>query len=151
MNYKNIIFDICGVLFDFNPHYHQSSSENLFVPIKEGIELLEACAHQAQQTGRRLFICSNIQDPHLEVLMKDYPDTLDLFKAVVTPSSAQAKKPSPEIFKYLMDRHDIMPHESIFIDDQLSNVEAAQAAGMIGIHAVDLGQVRDELLKLGIM
>ena len=136
-----------GVLFEPTG----AQEEKLFIPHKEGIEVLNACIKQAEIKGHSLYICSNLQMPDLEILKQDYPDIMGVFKGIVTPSTALAKKPHPQIFKYLIDTYQLIPHESIFIDDQESNIIGAQDAGMIGIHAQDFGYVTRELQRLGVL
>jgi HAD superfamily hydrolase (TIGR01509 family) len=43
-------------------------------------------------------------------------------------------KPDAEIYKILVDRYDLNPEETLFIDDRKSNIEAAQNAGICGYH-----------------
>ncbi len=151
MRRRNIIFDVTGVLFNYNPAQEAHPDEKLFVPLEEGIALLKECAQKAKEKGHTLFICTNLHMTYLEILKQEYPEALGLFKAMVTPSTAMAKKPNPQIFQYLLDRYHLVPQDSVFIDDQESNIDAAKDAGMVGIHAQDFSYVRSELKRLGIL
>lgn len=145
MKRNNIIFDITGVLFD------HGTQEKLFVPRQEGIEVLKECMVSAESRGHTLYICTNMHIPYMEILQQEYPDIMGAFKGIVTPSTALAKKPSPKIFEYLLSRFHLEPRDSVFIDDQEANIMAAQAAGMIGIHAQDFTHVRNELMRIGVL
>ncbi len=59
-------------------------------------------------------------------------------------------KPQPEIYDLLMERYGLVPEECVFMDDTLVNVEAAQKAGIHGIHFRDKEQAEKELHDLGV-
>lgn len=44
------------------------------------------------------------------------------------------RKPQPEAFQYVLDRWNKKPQETLFVDDQEKNVEAAQKMGMQVVH-----------------
>lgn len=141
----NIVFDLGGVLFEYDVQ-RGTVDKPAIVPIKSGIALLKECA---QEVGHPLFVCTNWST--IDPFMKEYPEITGLFKGIVTSGAAQAKKPSPQIYQYLLSRYELVAHHTIFIDDTACNIDAAQDAGMIGIHAYDLTYVRNELIRLGIL
>ena len=59
-------------------------------------------------------------------------------------------KPDPAIYHLLMERYDLNPEESIFIDDTLQNVEAARKLGIHGIEFHTREQVLQEMAELGV-
>ena len=142
---RNIIFDIGGVLFD-----QSGDHQKLFVPRAEGISLLQECLTMPKQ-GNTFYVCTNLTIPYVELLQEEFPDIMGAFKGVVTPNTALAKKPSPKIFQYLINRYHLLPEDSIFIDDQEDNIRAAEQEGMIGIHAHDFTLVRTQLKRMGIL
>jgi len=150
---KNIVFDLGGVLFEatsdipYNPHNRQT----LFSPLKEGITLLNQCHESAQKYGHKLFVCSNWSLRYIEMLEQDFPDIFKVFDGIVTPTVAQAKKPDPKIFSYLLDTYNLNPSHSIFIDDQAANVEAARHLGMIGICLSNFNEIRNLLKMHGVL
>lgn len=146
MNQRNIIFDLTGVIFEQMP---TNDGQKLFSPLSEGVVLLQECHKIAQQRGHKLYVCSNLSMGYIDLLEQDFPQILGLFDGVVTPTVAQAKKPDPKIFQYLLDTYELIPHHSIFIDDQLRNIEAARSLGITGIHMQDIKHVRGELKRLG--
>lgn len=138
---RTIIFDLHGVLFK---HAH-SSHQGSFLPIEAGVKLLEDCLHHT------LLACTNWPNGHVDTLKIEYPGVMSRFQGIVTSTVAQAKKPSPDIFLYAIETYDLIPEQTIFIDDQEDNVLSARDVGMVGIHATDFGQVRKELIALGIV
>jgi len=142
---RNIIFDIGGVLFD-----QSGDQEKLFVPRSEGISLLQECL-SIPKHGHSFYVCTNLTIPYVELLHQEFPDIMGAFNGIVTPNTALAKKPSPKIYQYLINRYHLLPEDSIFIDDQEANILAAQEEGMIGIHAQDFNRVRTELKRIGVL
>ena len=144
MKSKNIIFDLNGVLFE-----ESLTNPELWVPLDEGIQLLRDCATHA--AGHSLYACSNVKPRYLEQLNKHYGDIMGLFKGIVTPDTAFAKKPDPEIFTFLLTTYGLRPEDSVFLDDHAINVAGAQSLGLNGIQVIDFDQVRQELCNLEIL
>ena len=61
----------------------------------------------------------------------------------------QMIKPEKEIYQMLLKRYNLMPTESVFIDDNLTNVEMARELGMYAIHFQTKDETEEELKKLG--
>ena len=72
-------------------------------------------------------------------------------KGIVVSGEEKLAKPDSEIYRILLKRYALNAEESLFIDDTLKNIEAAQALGFKTIHCtpdLDLGEV---LKKWGII
>lgn len=59
-------------------------------------------------------------------------------------------KPNPAIYELILSRYGLAAEESVFIDDTPVNVEAAEKAGIHGIHFQTKEQVDEELRALGV-
>ena len=130
---KNIIFDLCGVLFE-----HQATEQRtVFSAIPAGLTVFEHCALQAEKGGHKLFACTNWTVRYIDLLEQDFPHIFQKFEGIVTSTVAQAKKPDVKIFNYLIETYGLIPEQSIFIDDQLTNVEAAKRVGIHQMHFSD--------------
>ena len=46
-------------------------------------------------------------------------------------------KPDPAIYKLAISRFDLIPEETLFIDDRFDNIEAAQKLNFQTIHLTD--------------
>ncbi len=57
----------------------------------------------------------------------------ELFDAVVISGEVGARKPEPRIYLMTAERLGVRPHQCVFVDDLLQNVEGARAVGMEGI------------------
>lgn len=182
--YKNIIFDLGGVVVDFKPrdflmdHFLNKSAEDevfdLTFGSKEWEELdrgvisrgtanrlmLENAAergrtfevqavidewqsilHTNKRTvktmcklklaGYRLYYLSNIpQDVIDEIRQRDF---FPLFDGGIASCDVHLCKPEPEIFTTLMQTCHLAYDESIFVDDNKANAQAAYNLGITGI------------------
>ena len=59
-------------------------------------------------------------------------------------------KPYPEIYKALIEKYNIVPEKSVFLDDLPDNIAAAAASGMNTVLVTDHQSAVDGLRKLGI-
>ena len=59
----------------------------------------------------------------------------ELFEEVVDSSAEGIRKPDPAIYHLALERlGGLAPQETVFLDDAISNVEAARSLGIHGIH-----------------
>jgi putative hydrolase of the HAD superfamily len=116
------------------------------VPIQETINVIVALAEK----GYRLYVLSNMHKHTFEYLSAAY-DVWRHFSGIVISSHIKSIKPEPEIFEYLIDTHDLMPRNTIFLDDLRQNIEAADRFGLNTIHVINASQSKKELYqRLGI-
>ncbi len=78
-------------------------------------------------------------------------DFLGLFRGILVSGEEQMKKPDPRIFQLLGERYQILLDDSVFIDDNEQNIEAARDAGMRALHFTNDGSLRGQLEKLGLL
>jgi HAD superfamily hydrolase (TIGR01509 family) len=57
-------------------------------------------------------------------------------------------KPGKEIFHLLLNRYHLKPEQSIFIDDNINNIKAAEEIGLHAIHFKDASQLEESLSSL---
>jgi putative hydrolase of the HAD superfamily len=69
----------------------------------------------------------------------------DVFDELIISAEVGIAKPAPGIFSIAIDRLGIMPEESVFVDDSISNIESAIAFGMQAIHFQGQQQLFDDL------
>lgn len=73
---------------------------------------------------------------------------LHVFDVSVFSDEVGMVKPAPAFYRWILERLDVLPEESVFIDDKLTNIEAARALRMSGIHFQNREQVLQDLQKL---
>jgi HAD superfamily hydrolase (TIGR01509 family) len=79
-----------------------------------------------------LAVLSN-SPPRLSKWLADW-GLLDLFHVVVCSGDEGLVKPDPAIFDLTLARLGVDPEESVFIDDTLGHVQAAENLGIHGIY-----------------
>jgi len=72
------------------------------------------------------------------------------FDGIVVSGYEKLLKPDHAIYRVLMSRYDVNPAESVFIDDNKPNAEAAAELGFHAIHFLSAEQLRQELERLGL-
>jgi HAD superfamily hydrolase (TIGR01549 family) len=103
----------------------------------------------------RIFLLSNSNEIHYHCYVQNfrkqsgYPDFDGLFEKSWFSCRIGLKKPSPEIFRYVLRDSKLDPSETLFIDDTLVHVEGARNAGIHGYHLIlDKGeQITDLFYK----
>lgn len=199
---KNIIFDLGGVLIDWNPNYmykkiiHDESQRNWF--------LNNICTSDwnEEQDGGRLIKDANkllidqypehkdlIEAFYLrweEMLNGPIEETVDIFKELksankfkfyaltnwsaetfpialerydflhwfdgrIVSGEENTRKPFKEIYDLILNRFDLNPSESLFIDDNIRNIHAAEALGINTLHFTSASILSFDLKKIGIL
>lgn len=198
-NIKNIIFDLGGVLIDWNPEYMY---KKIIPDDKERKEFLDnICTlawNEEQDGGRTIQEANNLLlslypdksayilafyqrweemlngpiEGSVEVLKQlksnkefkiyaltnwsaeTFPRALELFDFLhwfdgrIVSGEEKTRKPFQEIYELTLLRFGLNPSETIFIDDNLRNIKAAEACGIHCIHFQSPDLLIDELKKL---
>lgn len=117
----------------------------LMVLMEESKELFQ----EVLDKGYNVYILSN----YPEYKFLDMWERTPLFhKAHGSVISYQIKltKPSKEIYHHLLDKYDLDPDETIFLDDLQENINGAKKVGIHGIRFKNVAQVRQELKAYGV-
>ncbi len=114
--------------------------------ITETVTLLDQLKKANTQ---RLYALTNWSAESFPVALQRY-DFLQHFEGIIVSGEERIIKPNPKIYKILLDRYQINPKQSIFIDDNLQNVQAAEKFGINGIHFKSAYQLKEDLVKFGI-
>ena len=186
MNIKTIIFDLGGVLIDWNPEYlyldifegdrvkmnaffeqvctmDWNENQDAGYPLSKATEdrialfpeyetlikiyygrweemLEEAITGSVQILKKlindrkfRVVALTNWSAETFPVALKRF-DFLHWFEGIVVSGTEKTRKPYPEIYQITLDRFNIAPSETLFIDDNLRNIKGAEALGINGIH-----------------
>jgi len=202
MTIKNIIFDLGGVLIDWNPEYvfldefggDRQKMQAFFdeVCTFDWNENQDAGYPLAQATEDRIALFPE-HEPLIrmyygrweEMLGEAIEGTVDLlkklvahpnykvvaltnwsaetfpvalkrfeflhwFEGIVVSGTEKTRKPFPEIYQTTLNRFDIVAEESVFIDDNARNVDAAAALGIQTIQFQNPKQLTTDLQAIGI-
>ena len=114
--------------------------------IDETVEILA----ELRAAGVRCYALSNMEPETFPVRMERF-DFLRWFDGHVISGIEGVVKPDPEIFRRLLQRFDLEPARTLFIDDSPVNVEAAKHLGIKAIHYESPAQLRAEIEGLGLL
>lgn len=86
---------------------------------------------QLQKSTSTGLISNAFSDLHFH--LNETLQIADLFNVLIISAEVGIVKPNPEIYYYALNQLNVHPSESIFIDDKLDNILAANQIGMHGI------------------
>ena len=117
--------------------------------ILTGMPPARATLVQALGQKMRLFLLSNTNAIHAQVFEADLRNTLQdaaafwgAFEAAHYSHDLGMKKPHPETFLHVCERHGLNPARTLFLDDSIQHVEGAHRAGL---HAHHLDLTKEDL------
>ena len=127
--------------------YYGQWQEMLVGPIPETVQLFQKLKSLNQY---KFYALTNWSAETFPVALARY-DFLHWFDGRLVSGEERMRKPAPEFYQLLLDRFQIDPSQSIFIDDNLRNIKAAQALGVKSIHFHSAKQLEKELSHLNIL
>jgi len=201
-NIKNIIFDLGGVLIDWNPEYvylevfegdrkkmqwffdeictvDWNENQDAGYPLQQAIEDRVQMFPQYEDWIRMYYgrweemlggaikdtvVILNrlLKNPDYKVIAltnwsaETFPVALERyeflhrFEGIVVSGAEKMRKPFPEIYQLALDRYGFKAEDSLFIDDNKRNVDAASKMGITSIHFKSPDDLNAELEKIGI-
>ncbi len=102
---------------------------------------------ELKDQGLHLYVLSNYGKDLFE-RTRDKMPFLPYMDGVVFSHECHLMKPELEIFQYLCDTYSLLPAESVFIDDNEDNIEAARRYGIHGIRFTRYEDVKNRLKEL---
>jgi HAD superfamily hydrolase (TIGR01509 family) len=95
-------------------------------------------------------LLSNAHGDELRPVLSKH-DLAELFDVVAISGEVGHAKPSAEIFHHVLAELGVSPEETLFIDDNAENIQAAERLGIVGIVHTDAQSLRQQLVKLGVL
>jgi putative hydrolase of the HAD superfamily len=98
----------------------------------------------------RLFLLTNTDTIHInrfehKVGMSFYTDFYRCFEKVYYSYEMGMRKPQPEIFTTIMNKHDLSPKRTLFVDDKKENTDIAES---LGLHVWNLQVGKEDVVHL---
>ena len=113
---------------------------------KNTVNILEALNKQYS-----IWLLSNTNPKHIQDEIEKRYLFPSLVNGAVYSFDVGVRKPEKEIYEIAMQRANANPQECLFIDDLLENIQAAKQIGIEGIHFISSEQLKQELVRLGII
>ena len=203
MDIKNIIFDLGGVLIDWNPDYvflnefggdkeklkvfyekvctfewnenqdagypiNRATEDriSLFPEYEEQIrmyygrweemiggeikEVVTILKNIVKTNKFRVLALTNWSAETFPIALKKF-NFLHLFEGIVVSGTEKSRKPFSDIYEIILNRYNLKACESIFIDDNIRNIKAANQFDMKTIHFENYKQLESDLKVHGVI
>ncbi len=127
--------------------YYGRWTEMLNGPIWETVEIFR----QLKATGKyKIYALTNWQADLFNIALVRY-NFLHWFDGRVVSGEEKMRKPFPEFYQLLLNRYQVPASEALFIDDNLRNVQGAEAVGIHSIHFQSAEQLKSLLKSLHLL
>lgn len=129
-------------LDDLSTIYHKAYpqyAKEIDVILKDWMKLMQPMStsfslmQNLKKEGYRILILSNISKDSADYLKRTQP-FFSWSDGAVLSYEEKIVKPDAKIYEILLDRYHIIAQESLFIDDNKQNIEAAASLGIKGIY-----------------
>lgn len=97
---------------------------------------------QLRAAGKRVAMLSNMPR-ELGTALKTRTHRLESFDHVTLSYEVHAAKPEPAIYEHCLEGLSLSPAETIFFDDKIANVRAAESLGIRALQFID----REDILR----
>jgi beta-phosphoglucomutase len=94
-------------------------------PLQGALPFISEC----REKGLKLALVTSADRIKMEINLKEIGLSPSSFQAVITGLDVENKKPFPDIYIKASDMIDLEPNECLVVEDAVSGIEAAKAAG----------------------
>ena len=110
---------------------------------------MEELVGESTEKGYPCYLLSNFSEGFR--LMPERTPVLSKMDGMVISYEIHMLKPDPAIFRYTLEKFGIQAEETIFVDDNLHNVEAARELGIVSYQFTTPERFRNYLQEQGIL
>ena len=121
--------------------YYGKWEEMIGGEIKEVVTILK---NLVRENNFRVLALTNWSAETFPIALKKF-DFLHLFEGIVVSGTEKTRKPFSDIYEIILNRYDLIATESIFIDDNIRNIKAANKFGIKTIHFKNPLQLKTDL------
>lgn len=121
-------------------HIMNAGYSELLLPIETTISTLK----KLKARGYKIFLLSNFHERAL-CQMKEKYDFFSHTDGMVVSYQVKMIKPEPAIYKILLGTYNLVPSETLFIDDMPQNIRGAESVGIDCIHFLNHDQFAADL------
>src|SRR5215510_331133 len=107
-----------------------------------------AIVEELRARGQRLYALTNFSAETFPIARARFP-SLRLFADAVVSGEVGLVKPDPRIFALAIERCQLSPGRTAYVDDMPVNVDAGRAAGLRALHFTTPDRLREDLRALG--
>lgn len=103
----------------------------------------------AADSRYNLFMLSNVDASHINFIDHNFP-YVKLIKKRVLSYKVKTVKPGMKIFKHIIEKYNLKPDESVYIDDLKANIVAGKKHNLKAIHYTSHKRFLKEFKKLSV-
>lgn len=109
--------------------HYQELVANGAIPLRPGVKRL---LQEVRSNSVRLAIATTAALPNVIALLQQNlaPDAPEWFEVIAAGDIVPAKKPAPDIYKYVLQKMDLSAPDCIAIEDSLHGLQAATTVGI---------------------
>ena len=102
------------------------------ISLQEEVEPTVELIKELKAKGYKLYVLSNMSKEYIEYLRK--LPVFEYFDYQAVSCEQHLGKPDHKFYEYLLSHCNLVPSETIFIDDRKDNVEVAAELGIVPVH-----------------
>ena len=126
--------------------YYDRWDEMFGGPIEGTVDIL----HELRETKLPLYALTNWSAETFPLARENY-DFLGLFDEIVVSGEERLIKPDKDLYNVLIQRTNLNPTTTVFIDDSLPNIAAAKELGFVALAFETPAQLRGDLVELDLL
>lgn len=126
--------------------WYERWEETISGPIHDTVEILKYFRDAGQH---RIYALTNWSAESFPIAKNKF-EFLNWFEGIVVSGEEKTRKPFPEFYQILFRRYNVKPQNTIFIDDNIKNIEGGKAVGLNTIHFQSPSQLKAELKTMGL-
>lgn len=107
--------------------YYRQLLEQGKIPLRPGVKRL---LEEAKATGVRLAVATTSSLDNTIALLKTHFQEEDYFEVIVAGDMVANKKPSPEIYHYVLEQMNVSAQDCLVFEDSQTGLTASAAAGL---------------------
>ena len=127
--------------------YYGRWEEMLGGPIHGTVEIFRELK---EKDAYKTYALTNWSGELFPIALQKY-DFLHWFDGRVVSGDEKMRKPFPEFYELILQRYSLAPEKTLFIDDNLRNIRAAEDMGIVSVHFQSPEQLRNELTSAGLL
>lgn len=127
--------------------YYQRWDEMLGGPIEGTVEVFRKLR---QNPSRKIYALTNWSAETFPKALEIF-DFLHWFDGRVVSGEEKTRKPFRDIYEIILNRFELIPEETLFIDDNLRNIKAAEEIGIVCHHFKSPELLEQFLIEKGIL
>ena len=131
------------------PHYENEIKmyyKNHRKMIRGTFDLSIKVLNKLKEKNYECYVLSNWSAETFVGMTDDYP-FLQLFNGLLISGQDKLMKPDVAIYELAINRFNLIPQDTVFIDDKLENIEVAKNLNLKTIHLVDPNKIELEIDK----